>query len=73
VVLFALIRVHSRLKNLLGQALREDALHYVAVDVGQSIVPTLELKRQFLVIDSETVQHRRVQVVNMHRVFNDIE
>ena len=45
----------------------------VAVDVGEAVVAALKLERQFLVIDSEAVQHRRVQVVNMHRVFNNIE
>jgi hypothetical protein len=51
----------------------EETFDDVAVDVGQAVVAALKLERQFLVIDSETVQHRRVQVVNMHRVFNDIE
>ena len=53
--------------------LREDSFDDVAVDVGQSIVASLEFERQFLVIDAEAMQHRRVQVVNVHRVFNDIE
>ena len=57
----------------LGQALGQETFDDVAVDVGQAVVAALKLERQFLVIDSETVQHRRVQVVNMHRVFNDIE
>ena len=53
--------------------LGEDSFNYVAVNVGKAVMAALKLERQFLVIDSEAVQHRRVQVVNMHRVFNDIE
>src|SRR6187431_208991 len=47
----------------------EQFLHYFAADVRQPEVAALELVRQFLVIDAHQIQHRRVQVVHVHRIF----
>ena len=47
--------------------------HYIAVDVGQAELPSLELVRETLVIDPETTQNRRLQVMDMDRVLDDIE
>jgi len=43
-------------------------LHHVAVDIGQPEMPSLELECQFRVIDTETPQDGRVEIVDIHRV-----
>src|SRR5439155_25764766 len=53
-----------------GEALRtpgsgENILHHFAVDVGQPHVAAAEAERQFLVVDTEHVEHRRVEVVDL--------
>src|SRR4051812_46782429 len=49
-------------KGRVSPASREDFGDDVAVDVGQAEVAALEFERQFLVVDAEQLQHRRVQV-----------
>ena len=41
------------------------------MNVGQPLVASAVSKRQFLVIESHLVQDRRVQVVEVDRVFDD--
>ena len=41
-------------------------------DSGQSLIKSLILERQFLVIDSQLVQDRCVQVANVRRILNDV-
>ena len=41
--------------------------------VGQPVVPALEAEREFLVIETEQVQDRRVQVVDVDAIARDME
>ena len=45
----------------------------MAVDIGQAIVSPLELVGELFMIDTETMEHRGVQVIHVHRVFGDIK
>ena len=51
----------------------QQALDHVAVDVGEAVVPALKLEGQLFVVNAEAVQHRRVQIVNRHRILDDVE
>jgi hypothetical protein len=42
------------------------------LDVSQLQVQALETEGQFLVIDAEAVENRRVQIPDMHRVADDV-
>ena len=53
-------------------ALCQYPLHDFARDVGQAEVAALELVGQLFVVDTESVQHRRLQVVHVHRVLDDV-
>ena len=44
----------------------------MTVNVRQTHVSSAESIRQFCVVNAEQVQHRRVQVVNLDSVFNDL-
>src|ERR1043166_771973 len=52
--------------------LRENAFHDLAVNVSEAKVAALETIRELFVIDAEAVHHRRVQVVNVNGVFDDV-
>ena len=41
-------------------------------DAGESHIQSLHLKRQSPVVDAKAVQDRRVQIVDMHGVFDDV-
>lgn len=45
----------------------EDISHHPPGDIGQPEVASLGTIRQLLVVDAQDVQHRRMQVVNLHR------
>lgn len=49
-------------------SLRQDLLDHVPVHVRQPAVDAVLPHRQFLVIDAQQVQHRRVDVVDERRV-----
>ena len=53
--------------------LRHDDVDDLPVDVRQPEVPALVREGQPRVVDAEQVQHRRVQVVDVHRVLDDVE
>ena len=42
------------------------------VNIGQTVMAALKLECQFGVIDAKAMQHRRVHVVYVHRIFDDI-
>ena len=42
------------------------------MDVGQTVVAALEAERQAFVVEAQCVQQRRVQVVDVHGVFDDV-
>ena len=47
-------------------------MHDFAGDVGQAVVAAGIAECQFLMVDAHQVQKRRVQVVNMHFVFDRV-
>src|SRR5262249_19125470 len=51
---------------------RQQLLDPRAGNVGQAEVAALELVRQLQVVESEQVQDRRVQVVDVDRLFGDV-
>lgn len=50
----------------------EELSYDFAGNVSQAVVPTLMFERQPFMINSQTVQHRGMQVVYMNRVVRDI-
>jgi len=56
----------------LHDALCRQVLHHFTVHVPQPVVAALELERQSHVIDPRQVQDRRVQVVHVHPVADDV-
>src|SRR5437899_7908 len=53
-------------------SLCEESMHDPPVHVGEPVVAALELERQPRVVDAQAMQHRCVQVMNMHRVANNV-
>src|SRR5258706_15633130 len=51
---------------------RQHLVDYIAVHVRKPEVPALELECQPLVVDTETMQNRSLQVVHGHRVRDDV-
>ena len=47
-------------------------MHHVARHIGQPVVAALVLERQPGVVDAEAVQHRGMQVVDVHRLVDDV-
>ena len=52
--------------------LRQKSLDDVAVDVGQAEVAALEAVRQPLVVQAQAVEQRRVEVVDVNGVADDV-
>ena len=44
----------------------------VAVDVGEAVVPPLELEGQLRVAEAQQVEHRGVQIVDVHGIFDGV-
>src|SRR5262249_42673494 len=53
-------------------SLGECLFHHEAADVGQPEVSSLEFVRQLGVLDSQTMQDSRLQVVNVYRIFENV-
>lgn len=53
-------------------ALSQDGLHDMTADVRQTEVTALEAIGESFVIDSEQVQHGRMQIVNMDHIGNGV-
>src|SRR5262249_50964623 len=51
-----------------GSVSSQDLFHHMSMHVRQPIIPPLEPERQFLVVEAEQVQDRRLQVVNVDLV-----
>ena len=51
----------------------ENLLDHLAADIRQSEIAALEAIGQPGVVEAEQVQDRRLEVVNVHRVFDDVE
>ena len=43
------------------------------MNVGQTVLPALKAEGEPLVVDPQTVQDRRLQVVNVNWIFDDVE
>src|ERR1700722_19477851 len=52
--------------------LREHLPNHLALHIGQSEIAALEAVGETLVVDPQTVEDGRLQIVNVHRVFDDI-
>src|SRR5262249_48096587 len=50
----------------------QNFLHHIPVDIRQPEMPALELERQPRMIDPQTMQNRRVQIMDMDRVLRDV-
>ena len=44
-----------------------------AGDVGEAIFAALKFERQLFVVDAEQMQHRRVKIIDVHRILNDVK
>jgi hypothetical protein len=50
----------------------QNLVDYLAVHVSQPVVTALEFKRQLGVVDSQTVENGRVQIVHVDRIAGDV-
>jgi len=68
-------RIASLVQNQLfiSRESRQHVLDHAAVDVGEAVVSALEPVGEPGVVQAQQVQDRRLDVVNMHWVFNDVE
>ena len=48
-------------------------MHDVACDIGEPVIPARVAVSKALMIEAHQVQDGRVEVVDMHRVFRDID
>ena len=53
--------------------LRQDLLHHIAVHVGEAEVAAGVAVGEAFVVEAEEVEHRRVEVVDVHDVFDGAE
>src|SRR5262249_38755368 len=51
---------------------RQHARHNFAMDVGEPVIAPLEAERQPGVFDAEAMQERGIEIVDVHRVLNDV-
>ena len=51
----------------------EDLLHELSMHIGQSELAALVGVRQTFVIEPEEVKHRRLQIVNVNGILNDVK
>src|SRR2546425_4902907 len=51
----------------------QDLTYHAATDISQPKVPTLKAIGQAGVVDAQTVQNGGLQVVDMNRIFQDVE
>src|ERR1043165_8569874 len=51
----------------------KDSLYNLAMDVGQTVMPALETIGQSLVINPEAIKNRRLQIMHMNRVLDNVE
>ena len=56
-----------------GELSGQDGLHYMAVDVGETIVAALEFEGELFVVDTKEVKDRSLEVVDVDFVFDGIE
>ena len=68
---FFLIRIISRL-FVYGMS-RHEFVYDVAIDIGQSKLATLKGVGELFVVQSQEVQHGRMQVVDVYRVFHRMD
>ena len=52
--------------------LAQDRLHYAAVHIRQPECAALKLIRELRVVDPQAVQDRRMQVMHVHRILDDV-
>ncbi|MFT6576443.1 MAG: hypothetical protein ACJA16_004652 [Akkermansiaceae bacterium] len=52
------------------KALRDDIVHHLSVDIGETEIPSTISISERLMIESEQVEHRRVQVVEVDLVLH---
>src|SRR4029079_12785527 len=50
-----------------------NSLHYFAEHIGETILPSLKTVGEPFVIQTKSVKNGRLQVMNVHRIFNDVE
>lgn len=50
----------------------QDLFHYIAGHIGQPEVSSLELIGEPQVIDSKAIQDSRLQVMDVHGIFDDV-
>ena len=51
----------------------QDAVDDVAVDVGEAVIAALVVEREPFVVEAETVEDGGLEVVDVDRVFSDVE
>src|SRR5262249_15002247 len=52
--------------------LRENRLHDISLDIGQTKISTLEFISQPSMINAQTMQDRRIQIVDVNRIARDV-
>src|SRR5262245_1240047 len=66
-------RVSACIRRIRDMGLRQQATYDVAVHVGQAIIATGVAEGQFLVIEAQGMQDRRLQVVDVDRGLDHVE
>ena len=51
---------------------RQQRLQHIAVDVGEPVVASLELEGELGVVDSQAMEDRRLEIVDMDRVLHHV-
>src|SRR5437764_14980905 len=58
---------------ILGILSRQNILHHIALfHTGQPLIKSLEFVSQSPMIDAQTVQNRRIDLADMHRIFHHV-
>ena len=50
----------------------QDPLHHMTVNIGQSVMPTLEEVGELLVVDAKLVENGGMEIVDVDGVFGDV-
>src|SRR5579859_5021284 len=71
--LSALIGVYPRLESSLSGRLSQQLLHHVALNIRKTEVPPHVVVGQPCMLQPQTMQERRLQIMDMNWIFIDVE
>ena len=57
---------------MLGGILSQNLLYHLAMHIGQPMIASLVAVRQSAMVDAQAAQHRRMEIVDVDRILDDV-